>query len=262
MDDAHAEQVPGRLVLLGMLVLLATGCTSGGEQSLVVFAAASLTEAFQELAGEFEAQHSTKVELNFAGSNTLRIQIEQGAQADVFASANQEHMRALLRQSYVDESITFARNTLVIVVPESNPASIESIEDLRGNVKLVIADEAVPAGKYTREALINLEARYGAGFAGQVLSCVVSQEDSVKGVLSKVAMGEADAGFVYATDALAAEGRVKVIPLPEEAGVEPEYYAGVLSSSGNKHAAQEFIAFLLSPRGKEILRKHGFEVEP
>ncbi|WP_456474873.1 molybdate ABC transporter substrate-binding protein [Candidatus Pyrohabitans sp.] len=262
MGDAHTEQVPGRLVLLGMLVLLATGCTSGGEPGLVVFAAASLTEAFQELAREFEAQHSTEVELNFAGSNTLRIQIEQGASADVFASANEEHMRALLDRGYVDESIAFAKNMLVIVVPESNPASIESIEDLRGDVKLVIADVAVPAGKYTREALLNLEGRYGAGFAEQVLSCVVSQEDSVKGVLSKVAMGEADAGFVYATDALAAEGRVKVILLPEEAAVEPKYYAGVLSRSSNKHAAQEFIAFLLSPRGKEILRKHGFEVEP
>jgi molybdate transport system substrate-binding protein len=248
-----------RFLSVLLLAALTAGCTSGGD-GITIFAAASLTEAFQELAQEFEAQYGIKVELNFAGSNTLRVQIEQGAYADVFASANEEHLQALLRQGYVDESIVFAKNRLVIVVPESNPAGIESVEDLRGDVKLVIANEAVPAGRYAREALYNLEALYGEGFAEEVLSRVVSLEDSVKGVLSKVAMGEADAGFVYATDALAARGKVEVIELPSEAGVEPSYYVGVLSHSKNEEAAQEFINFLFSPRGKEILRKHGFEV--
>jgi molybdate transport system substrate-binding protein len=248
-----------RFLSVLLLVALTAGCTSGGD-GITVFAAASLTEAFQELAQEFEAQHGIKVELNFAGSNTLRVQIEQGAYADIFASANEEHMCALLRQGYVDESIAFAKNRLVIVVPESNPANIKNVEDLRGDVKLVIANEAVPAGKYAIEALFNLEALYGAGFAEEVLSRVVSQEDSVKGVLSKVALGEADAGFVYATDALAARGKVRVIELPPEANVSPRYYVGVLSHSKNKELAQEFINFLLSSRGREILQKHGFEV--
>ena len=241
-----------------LLVALTAGCSSTG--GIVVFAAASLGEAFQELSEEFEARYGIHVETNFAGSNTLRVQIEQGAYADVFASANEEHIKALQRQGYIDESLAFAKNRLVLVVPKDNPANIESVEDLRGNVKLVIANEAVPAGKYAREALINLESLYGSDFAEQVLSRVVSQEDSVRGVLSKVAMGEADAGFVYATDAFSAKGKVKIIELPNQANVSPRYYVGVLSRSKNKQAARKFVEFIFSSRGKEILQKHGFEV--
>jgi molybdate transport system substrate-binding protein len=245
--------------LLLLLLTLTAGCTAQ-ERALTVFAASSLSDAFQELAEQFEARHGIGVELNFAGSNTLRIQIEQGARADLFASASEEHIRALAKAGYVERVVPFAENRLVIVVPASNPANVESVADLRGDVKLVIAGEAVPAGKYAREALRNLESLYGPGFAAQVLSRVVSSEDSVRGVLAKVALGEADAGFVYATDALAAGDRVRVVELPPQANVTPRYYAGVISGSENREAAQTFIAFLLSPEGREILRKHGFEV--
>ncbi len=247
-----------RFLSLLLLVALATGCTSS-KDGITVFAAASLTEAFQEVANEFEEKHGAAVELNFAGSNTLRVQIEQGASADVFASANEEHMRALVEEGYVDKGIAFAENRVVVVVPSDNPANIKSVEDLCGDVKLVIAGEAVPAGRYAREALFNLDAIYGSGFAEQVLSRVVSNEDSVRGVLAKVALGEADAGMVYATDALAAGDKVKVIELPQ-VNVSPRYYVGVLSNSGNKELAREFVNFLLSPQGREILQKHGFEV--
>ncbi len=246
-------------LLLLVFLLFFQGCTAK-ERTLSVFAASSLREAFQDIAEEFEAQHGVKVEMNFAGSNTLRVQIEQGASADVFASASEEHILALERKGYVEQAKPFAGNRLVLIVPASNPAGIESVHDLRGDVKLVIAGEAVPAGRYAREALRSLDSVYGRGFSQEVLSRVVSNEDSVRGVLAKVALGEADAGIVYATDALAADGKVEVVELPPEAEVEPRYYVGVLANAENREAAEAFVDFLLSRRGRQILRSHGFEV--
>ena len=245
--------------LLLLLLLFFQGCTAE-ERSITVFAASSLREAFSEVAQRFEEERGVKVELNFAGSNTLRLQIEQGGKAEVFASASEEHMRALVERGLVRQAVPFAGNRLVLVVPASNPAGIKSVQDLaEKELRLVLANEAVPAGKYAREALYELEASYGEGFAERVLSHAVSSEDSVRGVLAKVALGEADAGFVYYTDALAAGERVRVIELPQ-VRVRPRYYAGVLASAEHSEAAEAFIAFLLSPEGRQILKKHGFEV--
>ena len=244
-------------LLLLVFLLFFQGCTAK-ERTLTVFAASSLREAFQEAAERFEAEKGIGVEMNFAGSNTLRLQIEQGASADVFASASEEHILALVRDGYVEQAKPFAENRLVLVVPASNPAGIESAGDLR-RTKLVLAGETVPAGRYAKEALYELEGVYGEGFAEEVLSRVVSNEDSVRGVLAKVALGEADAGIVYATDALAAEGRVEVVeftPLK----VRPRYYVGVLANAEHREAAEAFVDFLLSSEGRRILKKHGFEV--
>ncbi|GBE55745.1 molybdate-binding periplasmic protein precursor [archaeon BMS3Bbin15] len=253
------------LIILTLLTipLLTSGCTTNNkEDSITVLAAASLTEAFQELSHDFKAKYHIKVEPDFAGSNTLAIDIEHGAYADVYASANEKYMTDLIKRGYVNKSIAFTRNKLVLVVPKTNPANITSVADLRRNVKLVIANRGVPVGIYTRKALLNLDSIYGNGFANQVLSHVVSEGIDVKGVLTKVVMDEADAGFVYSSDALTANGKVKVIELPENGGgVSPKYYIGILTGSKNQKDARKFINFILSPEGRKILKKYGFEAE-
>jgi molybdate transport system substrate-binding protein len=237
------------------------GAPSG---TITVFAAASLTEAFKEIAAAFEEEYlGTKVDFNFAGTPTLRAQLEQGARADVFASANREQME-LARESGVVEatSSTFARNALVIITPSDNPGGIEAAADLgRDGLKLVLAQEDVPVGAYTRQALVAMsaDASFGAGFSEAVLGNVVSLESNVKQVVAKVELGEADAGIVYGTDvtpALAA--KLDRIEIPEAFNVVAEYPAAAVAERRNDKAARAFIDFLLSEQGQTILARYGF----
>jgi molybdate transport system substrate-binding protein len=185
------------LLLAALLVaqVHAQGPAPAGE--LTVFAAASLTEAFRELAG-------TTVRFNFAGSQQLALQIEQGARADVFASADQRWMDYARERNLIEgESRVFVHNRLVAIVPKANPARIRGLEDLaRRGVKLVVGAEAVPVGRYSREVIRNLGGVRGfpPGYADRVFANVVSQEENVKSVVAKVQLGEADAGFVYRSD--------------------------------------------------------------
>ena len=242
-----------------------TAATPIGEPaSLIVFAAASLTDAFQELAGPFEAAHTgVTVSFNFAGSQALRTQIEEGAQADVFASANPKEMETLeAAGSLSGPARTFATNVLTIIVAPNNPAGIGSPQDLaKPGVKLVLAAEEVPAGGYARQALANLAALYGATFPEAVLQNVVSNEDTVRQVVAKVQLGEADAGIVYATDAVARDS-LGTVALPEAQNVVAEYPIAVLAESRNQRLASEFGEFILSPEGQDILRRWGFGPPP
>jgi molybdate transport system substrate-binding protein len=223
-----------------------------------VFAAASLTEAFGEIAAAFEAGHrGTRVELSFAGSQVLRTQVEQGAAADVFASADREHAEALVRAGLLGPTRVFARNLIVAVVP-AGEAKVRSLPDLgRPGTRVVLAGPAVPGGRYAAQALRRLDAEggLGAGFGTRVLANVVSEETNVRAVLAKVVLGEADAGLVYATDASSARGRVRVIDLPVE--VVAEYPIGVLAGSRSP-AAAAFVDLVTGERGRAILRRHGF----
>jgi molybdate transport system substrate-binding protein len=227
---------------------------------LVVFAAASLTEAFQDIGAAFERAHpGVKVEFNFAGSQVLRAQIEQGAPADVFASADLLHADALAASGRTRPHRTFARNALVVVTPGGSPR-VRSLRDLAApGVKVVLAAATVPAGRYARKALERMDgdASLGAGFAERVRAAVVSEETSVRAVLAKVALGEADAGFVYATDAAAARGRVAVIALPEGLGVVATYPIAVLTRSTSPLAAA-FMEEVLGAEGQAALRRRGF----
>jgi molybdate transport system substrate-binding protein len=267
----------GRIAALAFVAILSLGLSACGGGSdgpstndgapsgtITVFAAASLTEAFKEIAAAFEEEYpGTKVDFNFAGTPTLRAQLEQGARADVFASANREQME-LARESGVVEatSSTFARNALVIITPSDNPGGIEAAADLgRDGLKLVLAQEEVPVGAYTRQALVAMsaDASFGAGFGEAVLGNVVSLESNVKQVVAKVELGEADAGIVYGTDVtptLAA--KLDRIEIPEAFNVVAEYPAAAVAERRNDKAARAFIDFLLSEQGQTILARYGF----
>lgn len=262
---------------------LAAGCSKKKEQSgdtppaatssgqaakaepsgeLVVFAAASLTDAFNAIARDFEKAHpGVDVKLNFAGSQSLRTQIENGAQPQVFASANAKHMDALVEQKLVGEPVTFVHNKLVIVVPAGNPAKIGSLKDLPGAPHIVLAGENVPAGAYAAKMLANASAtkEYGADFADQVKKHVVSREPHVRETLQKVVLGEADAAVVYATDAVSAGDKVKTIDIPPELNVLASYPIATVSGAPHQELGKMFVAFVLSDAGKTRLKEQGFQ---
>lgn len=249
------------ILLLSFLLNACTGTNASGSQTLTVFAAASLTDAFTEIGPAFEAEHEgVTVVFNFGGSQNLRTQIEQGAPADVFASANTKEMDTLNAQNLVEGAAAqiFLTNRLVVILPPDNPAGITALQDLsRPGVKLVLAAEEVPAGRYARQILENLNAAFGEGYSTQVLGNVVSNEDNIRQAVTKVQLGEADASIVYVSDAVAAPDLQK-IEIPTEVSVLAEYPIAPLVESDNSDLADEFIAYLLSPVGQAILAKWGF----
>jgi molybdate transport system substrate-binding protein len=232
-------------------------------RTLQVFAAASLSDAFTELGHRLEQSHpGLTVRMNFAGSQQLAIQIEQGAAADVFASADERWMAFANEHGLLDgEPVNFARNQLVVIVPRTNPARIQRLQDLgRRGIKLVLAADAVPAGRYSRIALENLsrDPAFGADFASRTLGNVVSDEENVKSVVGKVQLGEADAGIVYRSDVGAALTRfVTVLEIPEGANVLASYPIALLKDAKPPEAARAFVELVLSPEGQRVLQRHG-----
>ncbi|MBZ5552424.1 MAG: molybdate ABC transporter substrate-binding protein [Acidobacteriia bacterium] len=230
--------------------------------SLSVFAAASLNEAFTQLAEVFEGQNpGLRVELNFAGSQQLALQIEQGARGDVFASADERWMETIRRQGLLASSPqVFAHNTLIVIIPRSNPARIVNLQDLaRPGVKLVLAAESVPAGRYSREVLNRLSSPtgFGPGYAPSVLKNLVSSEENVKEVLGKIQLGEADAGMVYSSDVTPVNAEwVRTLEIPKGANVQASYPIAPLKSASNPRAAGKFMELVFSPLGQSILREH------
>jgi molybdate transport system substrate-binding protein len=233
-----------RLALAAVLIL-APGAQAAPHATLTAYAAASLTDVFPKI--DSAARYS------FAGSNTLAAQIQQGAPADVFASANMTLPNQLNAKGLCSKPVVFTRNTLVIVVPKSNPANIHSVYDLaKPGVKLDIAASGVPVGSYTLQVLRNM------GLSAAVLKNVVSQETDVREVLSKVALGEADAGFVYSTDAKTVPGQVAVVKVPAWAQPKVQYGICIVSSSANKQDAQAFINKVISKAGQAKMLTAGF----
>lgn len=234
-------------------------------RTLTVFAAASLTDAFTEIGENFQtANPGVTVTFSFAGSQTLRTQIEEGAPVDVFASANTKEMEALVTDDFVagDAAQLFLTNKLVVILPENNPVGIETLEDLaKPGIKLVLAAKEVPVGKYSRESLALMDASFGNGFLNKVLANVVSNEDNVKQVSAKVQLGEADAGIVYMSDAVAAP-ELKSIGIPAELNVIAKYPIAPLVKSENAGLARAFIDYVLSDEGQAILIKWGFGLKP
>ncbi len=234
---------------------------AGEKKEVIVFAAASLTDAFGDLGLAFQDAHpGVTVIFNFAGSQALRTQIEQGAVADVFASADPSQLEGLVYagRGEAEGGIEFARNRLVVVLPADNPASIRSLADLaRPGVKLVLAAPEVPAGKYARQALAKLDSELGPIYLESVLANVVSNEENVKQVVAKVSLGEADAGIVYATDARA-EPSLLTVPIEDPFNVIASYPVAVLAEAPEPDLAQQFVDFVLSPRGQAVLASYGF----
>ena len=211
---------------------------------LAIFAAASLTTVFPQIAAHER--------YSFAGSNMLAAQIQQGAPADVFASANTKLPQQLYAQGLVEKPVIFTRNALILIVPRSNPAGIHSVYDLRtAGVKLDIAAAGVPVGDYTRTVLHNLG-------LDDVAANAVSQETDVREVLAKVALGEADAGFVYTTDARTVKGKVATIGIRWSAQPIVQYAVAVVRSSHHLRVARQFVAGLLTKTAQKKLLAAGF----
>ena len=235
-----------RLIAAAVLVGVLAAPAGARERAprLTVFAAASLTEAFQA----FDPSET----YSFAGSNTLAAQIRQGARADLFASASPQYTQDLFRAGLVGKPVTFATNRLVLIVPRSNPAGLTSVYDLaRKDVKLVVAAPAVPVGSYTRTVLRRLG-------LSSVLAKVVSQESDVKGVVGKVALGQADAGFVYVTDVKPVAREVASIRIPAWAQPRVRYEIAVVGSSSQKAAARAWVARIRGKAGQAALARAGF----
>lgn len=249
---SRARMTGARLagVVLAALVLLATALTgtSRAADPPTVLAAASLTEAFPRI--------DPSARFSFGGSNTLALQIRQGAPADVFASAAPSFTQELFRDGLVERPRFLAFNRLVLIVPRSNPAGIDSVYDVgRDGVKLVVANARVPVGAYTRTVLRNLG-------LSSALRNVVSQESDVRDVLGKVALGQADAGFVYVTDARVAASRLTTVQIPVFAQPKVRYEIAVVTASGNRAAARAFVARATGPTGRRVLAEAGFRFPP
>jgi molybdate transport system substrate-binding protein len=233
------------VVVLALLAVPAGGSASTSSTQITVYAAASLTNVFPAI--------DPNEKYSFGGSNTLAAQITQGAPADVFASANMSLPTQLFQNSLCSKPVVFTRNRLVIIVPKSNPANVHNIYDLtKSGVKVDIAAKGVPVGSYTLQILKNMN------LTNAVLANVVSQETDVREVLAKVSLGEADAGFVYSTDAKTVPGKVSVIKIPAWAQPKVQYGICVVSHSSEKSAARAFIKRVLSKAGQKKLHKFGF----
>ena len=236
------------LVLVAFAALALPTATSAGG-GITVFAASSLTTVLPRI--------DSGVRYSFAGSDSLELQIRNGAPADVFASASPAQVEALFRGHLVSRPRWFATNTLVVIVPRANPAHIRSVFDLRKpGVKVVVGNPTVPIGVYTRRVLARLRVR------SAVLANVVSETIDVKGVVAAVALGQADAGFVYRTDARAVAGKVQTVPIPARAQPQVRYEIAVVAASSKRTAAASYVQKVLSPLGRKTLVAAGFGVPP
>jgi molybdate transport system substrate-binding protein len=247
-------------VVLLVVAMLAAACgnddqPSGGSSTsteIKVFAAASLTAAFNQLGPQFTAANGgTKVTFNFAGSQALATQIQQGAPADVFASADTTNMDKV--KDLVGTPQVFASNQLQIVVEKGNPKGVKGLGDLAsGDLKVVLAAPEVPAGRYAQQALDQ---------AGIIVK-PVSQEDNVKAVVTKVSLGEADAGIVYTTDVTAGGDTVDGVDIPADQNVTATYPIATVKASKAPDQAQAFMDLVLSDQGQQVLKEYGFLPPP
>jgi len=254
--------VPATATEVPTLAPIAVPPTARPEpQTLTVFAASSLTGAFTEIGKAFEAANpGITVTLNFAGSGALRTQIEEGAPADVFASASGKEMDTLVTGNFItkDAPQIFLTNKLVVILPANNPSALEKLEDLsKPGIKLVLAAETVPVGNYARQALDKMNGSFGTDFKDKVLANIVSNEDNVKQVVAKVQLGEADAGIVYISDSIAAPD-LKSIEIPTDLNVIAKYPIAPLTKSENADLAAKFTEYVLSAEGQAVLQKWGF----
>lgn len=254
--------------VIGAIAGLCLACERApARRELVVLAAASLTDGFAALEPTFEAEHpELDVRFTFAGTQTLRAQIEHGARADVFAAASHDAMDPLVAAGLVTDSTVFVTNALVIAVPRDNPAGLRTLADLPHATRIVLGAEDVPVGQYARLLLERAEATLGPSrsrdpgaktFRARVLEHVVSYEANVRLVLAKVELGEADAAIVYASDVVGREA-IASIEIPEAANVIAEYPIGMLSAAAEPDGARRWIALVTDAASTGTFTRHGF----
>jgi molybdate transport system substrate-binding protein len=235
-----------RVALVVLAALAAASAATAGPPRLTVLAASSLTDAFPALG------HAERY--SFGGSDQLAFQVRQGAPADVFAAASPKYPEALYAAKLVYKPVVFATNRLVVIVPRSNPAHVRSVSDLtRHGVRVVVGAVGVPIGDYTRKVLAKLG-------LGAVLKNVVSNEPDVRGIVTKIALGEADAGFVYVTDVRSAASKLRTVTIPAMGQPTVKYEIAVLRSTSHLAAAQAFVRLVLGPDGRRVLKRFGFGV--
>ena len=247
------------LLLLGSL----TVNSYAGEQVLVVSAAASLQDSFIGVGKLFEHDHpGTKIAFNFASSNQLFSQIEQGAPVDVFASADMSLLKRLEEKSTITENSVLARNKLIVIVSKRSRMKINGLGDLKKNgVRIILAGNQVPAGRYARQILQKADqtGSFGPDYNSLVLQNIVSEEPDLRMVAMKIAFGEADVGIVYVSDARGDVGnKLKTITIADNLNVLMEYGVAIVKSSTHPELAKEFYDLLLSPKGQNIFTKGGF----
>ena len=247
-----------RFAALSLLV----GCNpTMDETELTVFAASSLTDLFNELVVQFEAEHHhVRVVTHFAGSHILAHQIERGAPGDLLAVASNREVEALHRAGHLQRPRRFAQTRLVIAVPHDNPAGIEGVADVLRARRIVIGNEAVPIGRHTRRWLSAM----GTEFETKFMARVVSHEPNVRQVRAKVELGEADAAVVYQSDvaAMPDDRRMRAIAIPTESQPPVGIFVGVRTESANSHVAMQWMRFLMDESVASTLRRYGFEPAP
>lgn len=263
----RANRVP-LLSLAALGILVVANSPARAERRLTVFAAASLTDAFGQIARDFEkTEKDVKVRIQFAGSQQLAAQLEQGAAADVFASADDRWMTYVDRAGLLGApAVPFVRNTLVLIVPKTNPGRVDKIADLaRRGVKFVLAGETVPVGSYARESLKRLSnsGNYGKDFSRKALANVVSNEENVRAVVGKVQLGEADAGIVYRSDVTPSVARhVRSYDMPPPGDIVASYPIARTKAAEDPALADRFVAYVLSRAGQATLVANGFLAQP
>jgi len=259
------------VALFATMVLTMSAGFAQSPDELTVFTAASLTGAFSEIGEMYENETGISVAFNFDGSQTLRTQIENGAYADLFASANMKQMNSVKDGGLMNNSsiVIFTRNKLSLIVPKDNPAKITNLSDLaRPGIKIVIGTKDVPVGDYALQIIARLgnDSAYGPDYETEVLANVISQETNVNYVVTKVALGEADVGFAYISDITEnLASKVDKIDIPDEYNIIAEYPMGMLLESKHPAESQEFMDLVISDEGRAVLEKYGFapvESEP
>jgi len=231
-------------LVIAVVALTAPAATEAGGGP-TVFAAASLTQVFPKI--------DKSARFSFAGSDQLALQIQQGAPADVYAAASPKYPQLLYHQGLLRKPVVFATNKLIVLVPRSNPGRIKSVYGLtRSGLKIVVGDASVPIGVYTKQILDTL------GITAGVTKNVVSRETDVKGIVAKVALGEADAGFVYGTDAKPVASKTKIVRVPDWAQPPIRYQLAIVKASDHQAAAKRFVARVVSKAGRRTLAMAGF----
>jgi len=257
---------PAALAFAAITVGLAHGTKIAADPTqqvtLVALAAANVTDPLNDVIGAFEQAHpGVVVTPEYAGTQILETQAEQGAPFDIFVSADKQHMDALVKEGLVDDVRLLSEGHEVIVVPKDNPGGITSLRDLaEKNVKLVLGTDAVPIGIYTREVFTKASAVFGADFSSRALAHAVSFETNVKQVLEKVALGEADGGIVYFTDVSAKyRDKVTIVPIPHEFEVEAANYIAIAHGSKQPELARALLDAATDSGGQTIFRRHGYD---
>ncbi len=249
---------------VAVLILACSAALASEPKEITVFTAASLTGAFGEIGGIYENETGIHATFNFDGSQALRTQIENGAPADVFASANKKQMNALKSKGMMNNSsiAIFAKNKISLIVPKDNPARISNLSDLaKPGIKIVMGTKDVPVGDYALQIIDKLgnDSSYGKDYKEKVLSNVISQETTVNYVVTKVALGEADVGFAYVSDVTEdLASKVDKIDIPDEYNIIAEYPMGILQQSKYPTESLDFMKLVMSEEGSAILEKYGF----